>query len=85
MPAANAFNQPVLFHNRIWSIEVQRDPVCCNSKLRTAFGSTTTLKAEVLWTFHTVTKHQSYTGNENSDELFQTMFRDSEIAKAFSK
>ena len=53
--------------------------------LRTAFGSTTTLKAEVLWTFHTVTKHQSYTGNENSDELFQTMFRDSEIAKTFSK
>lgn len=37
----------------------------------------------MLWTFHTVTKHQSYTGNENIDELFQIMFPDSEIAKTF--
>ena len=51
--------------------------------LRTAFGSTPTLKAEVLWTFHTITKHQSYTSNEGIDELFQNMFPDSEIAKTF--
>lgn len=48
--------------------------------LQAAFGSTPTLKAEVLWTFHTVSKHQSYTGNEKIDELFQAMFPDSEIA-----
>jgi len=49
--------------------------------LRTAFGCTPTIKAEVLWTLHTVANYWSYTDNENIDELFQTMFPDSEVAK----
>lgn len=49
-----------------------------------AFGSTSTLKAEVLWVLNTVTKHQSYRGNEDISELFQTMFPDSDIAKTFT-
>ena len=53
------------------------------SDLRTAFGSTPTLKAEVLWTLHTVAKHQSYKSNDDIGELFQTMFPDSDIAKTF--
>ncbi|TKS80447.1 hypothetical protein D9C73_013320 [Collichthys lucidus] len=48
------------------------------------FGSTATLKAEVLWVLNTVTKHQSYRGNEDISELFQTMFPDSDIAKTFT-
>ena len=32
--------------------------------LRTAFGSTPTMKAEVLWTLNTIAKHHSYNGNE---------------------
>lgn len=42
--------------------------------LRTSFGSTPTLKAEVLWTLHTIAKHQSYNGNEGISELFKYMF-----------
>ncbi len=53
------------------------------SDLRVAFGSEPTLRAEVLWVFHTVTRHQSYNANEEIGELFQTMFPDSEIAKSF--
>ncbi|XP_077085755.1 uncharacterized protein LOC143737776 isoform X2 [Siphateles boraxobius] len=51
--------------------------------LRVAFGSEPTLKAEVLWVLHTVTRHQSYSANEEIGELFQTMFPDSDIAKSF--
>lgn len=52
--------------------------------LRTAFGSTPTLKAEVLWTLNTIAKHQSYNGNEGIGELFRSMFPDSDIANAFT-
>lgn len=38
---------------------------------------------EVLWTLHTVAKRQSYKSNEDIDELFQTLFPDSDIAKSF--
>src|SRR4029434_10453671 len=53
------------------------------SDLRTAFGSTPTLIAEVLWILHMVAKHQSYKSNDDIGELFQTMFPDSDIAKTF--
>lgn len=52
--------------------------------LRTAFGSTPTMKAEVLWTLNTIAKHQSYNGNEGISELFKCMFPDSDIAKTFT-
>lgn len=52
--------------------------------LRTAFGSTPTMKAEVLWTLNTIAKHQSYNGNEGISELFKCMFPDSNIAKTFT-
>ncbi|KAL2098417.1 hypothetical protein ACEWY4_007624 [Coilia grayii] len=52
--------------------------------LRTAFGSTPTMKAEVLWILHTVAKHHSYNGNEGISDLFQCMFPDSDIANTFS-
>ncbi|XP_050974815.1 uncharacterized protein LOC127170690 isoform X1 [Labeo rohita] len=53
------------------------------SDLRVAFGSEPTLRAEVLWVLHVVTRHQSYSANEEIGELFQTMFPDSDIAKSF--
>lgn len=52
--------------------------------LRTSFGSTPTLKAEVLWTLHTISKHHSYNGNEGVSALFKCMFPDSDIANSFS-
>ncbi|XP_063766766.1 uncharacterized protein LOC134882763 isoform X2 [Eleginops maclovinus] len=52
--------------------------------LRTAFGSTPTMKAEVLWTLNTVAKHQSYNSNENVSDLFKFMFPDSDIATTFT-
>ncbi|KAJ8346945.1 hypothetical protein SKAU_G00283460 [Synaphobranchus kaupii] len=39
-------------------------PTASSGDLRTTFGSTPTLQAEVLWTLHTVAKHQSYNANE---------------------
>lgn len=51
--------------------------------LRQTFGSNDTLKAEVLWTLHTVTCHQSYSGNDGIGSLFAVMFHDSDIAKSF--
>ncbi|KAK0141221.1 hypothetical protein N1851_021735 [Merluccius polli] len=52
--------------------------------LRTSLGSTRTLKAEVLWTLHTIAKHQSYNGNEGISELFKCMFPDSNFASTFT-
>ncbi|XP_072564979.1 uncharacterized protein [Paramormyrops kingsleyae] len=51
--------------------------------IRATFASTTTLRAEVLWCLHTITKHQSYTANEAVGDVFRTMFPDSEIARTF--
>lgn len=45
--------------------------------IRTTFGSTATLKAEVLWCLHTVTKHQSCNANDAVGDIFPTMFPDS--------
>lgn len=53
--------------------------------IRTTSGSTATLRAEVLWCLHTVTKHQSYNTNEAVGDIFQTMFPDSEIALTFAR
>merc|ERR1712208_72596 len=47
--------------------------------LRLAFGSTPTMKAEVLWILHTLAKHHSYNGNDGISELFKSMFPDSDI------
>ena len=55
-------------------------PPTARVDLRTAFGCTPTMKAEVLWTLHTIAKHHSYNGNENILELFKCMFPDSDIA-----
>ncbi len=52
--------------------------------LRTIFGCTPTLKAEVLWSLNTVTKHQSYKSNEGVGDLFHAMFPDSDIACTFA-
>lgn len=52
--------------------------------LRTSLGSTPTMKAEVLWTLHTVAQHQSYNSNEGISGLFQCMFPDSNIASTFA-
>ncbi|CAN7945535.1 unnamed protein product [Ixodes hexagonus] len=40
--------------------------------------------AEVLWTLKVVTSHFSYGSSAQAGELFQRMFPDSEVAKAFS-
>lgn len=53
--------------------------------IRTTSGSTATLRAEVLWCLHTVTKHQSYNTNEAVGDIFRTMFPDSEIALTFAR
>ena len=42
------------------------------------------LRAEVLWTLHTVSAHYSYKSNENVKQVFQAMFPDSVIASKFS-
>lgn len=42
------------------------------------------MKAEVLWTLNTITKHQSTNGNYGISELFKYMFPDSDIAKTLS-
>lgn len=52
--------------------------------IRTTFGSTATLRAEVLWCLRTVTKHQSYNANYAVGDIFRTMFPDSEIARTFA-
>ncbi len=49
-----------------------RDSVClASSATHNGFGSTSTLKAEILWVLNTVTKHQSYKGNDDIAELFR--------------
>lgn len=52
--------------------------------LRTTFGSTPTLKAEVLWTLNTVAKHMSYNSSDSIAKLFKCMFPDSDIASVFA-
>lgn len=52
--------------------------------IRTTYGATATLRAEVLWSLHTVTKHQSYNANDAVGDIFRTMFPDSEIACTFA-
>ncbi len=62
-----------------------RDSVClASSATHSGFRSTSTLKAEILWVLNTVTKHQSYKGNEDIAELFRAMFPDSDIAKTLT-
>ena len=56
-----------------------------NSKsLPSAFGGNDTLKAEVLWTFWTVSKHHSYHSNDGIGSLFALMFSGNEVANTFS-
>nr|XP_055062823.1 uncharacterized protein LOC129445852 [Misgurnus anguillicaudatus] len=58
--------------------------VSTSSDIRTTFGSTATLRAEVVWCLHTVTKHQSYNANEAVGDIFRSIFPDSEIARTFA-
>lgn len=48
------------------------------------FSPTTTLKAEMLWVLHAVSRHHSYTSNEDMSTVFRALFPDSECAKTFS-
>lgn len=48
------------------------------------FSPTTTLKAKMLWVLHTVSRHHSYTSNEDVSTVFRAMSADSECAKTFS-
>ena len=42
------------------------------------------LKAEALWTIHSVINHHSFNSNANTSALFEVMFPDSPMAKQFS-
>ncbi|KAL0150948.1 hypothetical protein M9458_053760, partial [Cirrhinus mrigala] len=75
----NDSHQPIL-PSICWLYAAEARPTL---DLRVAFGSEPTLRAEVLWVLHVVTRHQSYSANEEIGELFQTMFPDSDIAKSF--
>ncbi|XP_054860741.1 uncharacterized protein LOC129347435 [Amphiprion ocellaris] len=48
------------------------------------FGWTPTLKAQVLWSLNSVTKHQSYQSNEGVGHLFRVVFTDSDIVHSFA-
>ena len=52
--------------------------------LRTTFGCTPTMKAELLWCLNTVTRHQSFKSNEGIGDLFRAMYPDSEVAHSFA-
>jgi len=57
---------------------------CSTSKpdtMRTAFGSTDSLKAEIIWTLRTVVCHQSYNSNDGIQSIFQLMFTDSHVVR----
>ncbi|XP_067234025.1 uncharacterized protein [Chanodichthys erythropterus] len=58
-------------------------PIASTSAFST-FSNTATLKAEVLWVLRTVSRHQSYTLNDDIHTVFQAMFPDSECVSAFS-
>ncbi|XP_077484032.1 uncharacterized protein LOC144094048 [Amblyomma americanum] len=56
-----------------------------SSDLRHACGMNKLVTdAEVLWTLKVAASHYSYNSSSHTGELFQKMFPDSEIAKAFS-
>lgn len=48
------------------------------------FALTATLKAEILWVLQSITRHHSYTSNDDVGAVFRAMFPDSEFAKSFS-
>ncbi|KAL6459284.1 hypothetical protein MHYP_G00327560 [Metynnis hypsauchen] len=48
------------------------------------FSTAATLKAEVLWVLHTISRHHSYTSNDDIHTVFRGMFPDSELAKTFT-
>lgn len=49
-----------------------------------SFANVATLKAEILWVFQTVSRHHSYTSNEDIHLVFQAMFPDSACASTFT-
>lgn len=55
-----------------------------SSDIRTIFGSTPTLRAEVIWVLRTVTSHQPYRSNDGIDDIFKAMFPDSVLAQSFT-
>lgn len=42
--------------------------------IQDCFAKNDVLKAEVLWTFHTIVNHNSYKSNESTSKLFKMMF-----------
>ena len=48
------------------------------------FGSNDILKAQVLWVMHTISRHLSYSSNENICTIFRSIFPDSMIASKFT-
>ncbi len=57
------------------SASASRSSASTPADIRASLGSTTTLKAEVLWCLHTIMKHQSYNANEAAWEIFQTILK----------
>ena len=55
-----------------------------SSSAFSGFSPTPTLKAEVIWSLQTASKHHSYTSNDGIHEVFRAMFPDSEMAKTFT-
>ncbi|XP_049457018.1 uncharacterized protein LOC125903885 [Epinephelus fuscoguttatus] len=59
-------------------------PTSSSSDIRTACGSTPTLRAEVIWVLRTVTSHHSYRSNEGIEDVFKAMFPDSVLVQTFT-
>lgn len=55
-----------------------------SADIREVFGSTDTLKSEVLWVMNTAYRHNSFSSNKKVGQLFAKMFPDSKIAKNFT-
>ena len=59
-------------------------PSLVQSQMSTYVNKDDVLKAEILWTLHSVTAHNSYKSNENVGKVLQAMFPDSAIAAKFT-
>ncbi|XP_065125255.2 uncharacterized protein [Paramisgurnus dabryanus] len=55
-----------------------------SADIRVAMGSTSTMRAEVIWCLNTAANHHSLNSNEGISDIFKSMFPDSDIAKTFT-
>ena len=62
----------------------EADVIKVHSNIRDFVSREDTLKAETLWTIHTVVQHNSYKSNDDVSKLFPIMFPDSKIANKFT-